>query len=861
MFVKNTCNMNRQLRLLQFALMLAGFGFFALRLQGQCTPFSYALLDANKVVAPIHNRAELFWGVSACLGYQAPKGVNRYPILSHSLWAGGMDPQGGLHVAAGFYAQGRGDFYAGPYRKNFAYNCGKGFDTPVNCFNDGALALSDGRVLTLYPQGFQVYDPQTQTSLQRILPGSYQHMRAVELPSGFVVLLNWGSNANQPSEVLVLEPSNFSLPTPDTLLYQQFGSTMVVLSTGNVLLIGPYGVEEFDPVTHTSQARANNGTQWQKHDAIKLPNGKVLVVGQGGSNNPQIYDPVLNVWQAGPNTIYDRRFNPQLTQLPNGKILISGGNELAPQVEYYDPQTNQITIGPSLPDTFRLNQAYVIGPEEVVFAYERLFETTEAFVFNLVDSSYRMIPLRNIGVPAAFDGTALIANEFGSTRFDYIDVRGGTIVDQRWQHVWKVTRAQRQQFELDFANGNVNFDNYPDIETWPGNGNIWAGEDAQLAPYVDVDNDGVYDPTHDGDYPCFVGDQALWWVYNDDGEHHESQGAAFPLQVEAMAYAFDCDNYPCPDTALDYATFYHYEITNKSELPYHDLRIGLFDDIDIGNYYDDYVGADTNLHLAFGYNGDANDETSSGYGLNPPAFGSLLLPNGQIDEMDGMMTFANDFSSRGIPETPTDYYGYLKSQWKDGSHLTYNGTQTNVMFPGDPGWCGSGGNGGWSEIAAGSAPYDRRIVQSFGPFNLGADATLELDFAMVYSRAYYNDQLGSVCQLQADAAVIQDWWQNTLDRGCFSLVTAAPRPMDVAANKLKIVPNPNGGLFALQLENMQHEALAIELLNLQGQRMLHQTLDAGATSLTLDARDFPKGIYILRVNGKSGAATEKIVIQ
>ena len=40
--------------------------------------------------------------------------------------------------------------------------------------------------------------------------------------------------------------------------------------------------------------------------------------------------------------------------------------------------------------------------------------------------------------------------------------------------------------------------------------------DKDLAPFVDVDNDGNYNPLN-GDYPKIKGNQSIWWVMNDNG--------------------------------------------------------------------------------------------------------------------------------------------------------------------------------------------------------------------------------------------------------------------------------------------------------------------------------------------------------
>src|SRR5690554_5538806 len=74
-----------------------------------------------------------------------------------------------------------------------------------------------------------------------------------------------------------------------------------------------------------------------------------------------------------------------------------------------------------------------------------------------------------------------------------------------------------------------------EIEEWPGNGNSSIGVAVQLAPYVDVNNNGVYEP-HLGEYPCIKGDEASYQIMHDDGEHLNSGGERIGAEVHIMVY-------------------------------------------------------------------------------------------------------------------------------------------------------------------------------------------------------------------------------------------------------------------------------------------------------------------------------------
>lgn len=53
------------------------------------------------------------------------------------------------------------------------------------------------------------------------------------------------------------------------------------------------------------------------------------------------------------------------------------------------------------------------------------------------------------------------------------------------------------------------------IANWPAHGDVSKGQAYYLAPFVDNNNDGDYNPL-DGDYPKIKGQQAIYYIYNDN---------------------------------------------------------------------------------------------------------------------------------------------------------------------------------------------------------------------------------------------------------------------------------------------------------------------------------------------------------
>lgn len=76
-------------------------------------PPSMKFLDINEVNALIHNRGVMHWDLVNAK-YEVPKCSGRNSIFASSIWLGGYDQGGQLHVAAQTYRQSGIDFWPGP---------------------------------------------------------------------------------------------------------------------------------------------------------------------------------------------------------------------------------------------------------------------------------------------------------------------------------------------------------------------------------------------------------------------------------------------------------------------------------------------------------------------------------------------------------------------------------------------------------------------------------------------------------------------------------------------------------------------------------------------------------------------------
>ena len=88
-----------------------------------------------------------------------------------------------------------------------------------------------------------------------------------------------------------------------------------------------------------------------------------------------------------------------------------------------------------------------------------------------------------------------------------------------WNRVWKVNKTTVDSFVLGLFGTNIPLS----ISSWPGNGDANYNQAKKLAPFYDVNNDGIYNPTQ-GDYPLIQGDQAIYFIYNDVASGHGETG-------------------------------------------------------------------------------------------------------------------------------------------------------------------------------------------------------------------------------------------------------------------------------------------------------------------------------------------------
>lgn len=425
------------------------------------------------------------------------------------------------------------------------------------------------------------------------------------------------------------------------------------------------------------------------------------------------------------------------------------------------------------------------------------------------------------------------------------------------------------------------------------------------APFIDFNLDGIYNPA-DGDAPCILGDQALYFVFNDKGGPHLlTGGQGIGIEVQAMAFAYNSG-----DPYLDQTVFVHYHLINRGTQTLTAARIGMFNDFDLGCGEDDLVGTDAARNLTYVYNGDEMDQAclgAAGYGAQPPAFGMTIIkgpyrddnatdqedPNempawngtgfgdGVIDNEKHGLSTAMHMYREGDPccTDPVQsghYYNYLRGIWKDGIPLAYGGTGYPVSpatpdclfsFPGDSDPSGVGLPGSsmppaWSDTYNPTSP-DRRTISSMGPFTLEPGAHHDLLLAYVYARAGTGGALASVQNLQSRVDSVTAFaqtlplWTNmreTFQGGCQEPIGQGV--IDLKDATLRLYPVP--ALNAVQVEVPAVLAGSnLVIRDATGRVVGQQRLGLG--TCTISVADYAPGLYTCEALSRNARFTGRLV--
>lgn len=437
----------------------------------------------------------------------------------------------------------------------------------------------------------------------------------------------------------------------------------------------------------------------------------------------------------------------------------------------------------------------------------------------------------------------------------------------KYDQLWKINRWDVENFKKNFADSSISrgyFTILTDFLTWPAHGDTTLGQAYLLAPFVDADSNGHYNP-YKGDYPKIKGDQAVYAIFNDSiWLHMASQSAIIGLEVHRMAYAFTCDQINDLDSnaAINYTTFYHYRIFNRSARNYSNVKIGKWINADIGWYHDDAAGCNPKLDYGFVYNKNAVDTNRVGYGVAPPAI-SIALLKGPIEnnipvKSGAFVSYNNDYTNNGKPSNPIHFWNYMNGRWINGAPMLYGGTNDSTTFR-FPGKHDRQNRPEWSMETEGAAPMNGYFVLSTEQFSMPAGSMRELDYAIVYSRT--SDTLGwpapIVNKLESDIKRVKHWFETNSFPTCLRVNVGNVKTAPDANQNHQIVLFPNPTNQQIKIDGLM-EYSEYNVVDLSGKTLLKGAI---SNQTPIQVGGLPLGLYFIQIKNSKQLSTIKFIKQ
>lgn len=355
-----------------------------------------------------------------------------------------------------------------------------------------------------------------------------------------------------------------------------------------------------------------------------------------------------------------------------------------------------------------------------------------------------------------------------------------------YDRAWGVYRYQILAHQADFADNGIIDNPLAEVVGWPGAGNpefeavngfpLHEAPEG-LAPFQDLDQDGIYEPL-DGEYPLeprheIIPEHMVFTIFNTGGNlsTDSNSGSSITMEIHCLGWALNCSD----NELLNNTIFTSYRFIDRDVERFEAVRIGLWNDFDLGCFFDDFVGSAPTLNTFFAYNADNNDEVECtggivGAGEDPPVQAVTLLNH----SLDAFIT-SNNGAVGGPPppttdpQTVTEYYNFLSGRFRDGTPITEGGTGYNPdsdevvshIYPGDPNDPDT-----WSAFQQVLPTGDLRSVGSTLFESWESGEIIELDVAHSYYRAEDANFLGNVSEMYIGVAELQNLYDSNFASAC-----------------------------------------------------------------------------------------------
>lgn len=232
-----------------------------------------------------------------------------------------------------------------------------------------ATLLPDGKVLVSggfngeYLDTTEIYDPSTKqfSTGPRMTSPRSGHI-ATAFKDGTVLFAGGvGTGWTFLKSAEIYDPLTKRFTAVSDMSVPRESHTATLLNDGRILIAGGHSgrrsqivifnsTEIYDPLTRRFTEASGLTIKRHKHEAIRLIDGRVLILGgsdeqdgDGAYNNAEVYNPADGKFTVVKNNMNASRYKLQGTAvlLPNGKVLVAGG---ANRAEVFDPKTNSFSL-------------------------------------------------------------------------------------------------------------------------------------------------------------------------------------------------------------------------------------------------------------------------------------------------------------------------------------------------------------------------------------------------------------------------------------------------------------------------------------------------------------------------------------
>ncbi len=497
-------------------------------------------------------------------------------------------------------------------------------------------------------------------------------------------------------------------------------------------------------------------------------------------------------------------------------------------------------------------------------------------------------PLGNLKMAAQTYSTLNGDNDFWTGPLDPATGTTNAANCSDWDQQFTVTRSDIEIFLTDFIDGNVDQPIPPSVLYWParGNNNFFdqygfelPNTSQGLAPFLDQNENGAYEPEL-GDYPFIKGaDKAVWRVINDaGGVHTESNSNAMNAEIQIMAYAYDV-----PNNAVNNSIFYDLKFINRGIERLDQMTMSLWTDHNIGNCgLRQFSGCVPNEDIAFFY---SNLTLSGDCVCNNIVLDNCIYPivavkllqtpyaamifdeNGELIPAPSGI-FPDTLAESGLssfiyynngsvgmpppntidPQTAQEYYQYMNAKYRDGSPVIYNGEEVKYMSSGNPAnfdeWSFCNGE---DYIVS-----DYRSLMNMSGFILDPGAVSNVSFVVSV-----NQDINTPCP---DTDVLVDYMDDVKNFWEESRLVGINEPVS-NSSKIKAFPNPMLAQTTFSLEEPNENIQYIQLINTMGQ-IVFSSNNINQQQISISRNDLEHGVYFYKIKtSKQHLFTGKLLVQ